>query len=664
MAGELCTGPSLYTPILIECTHSGKSTTLTAIAGLTAATTGTIAFSAGQGVGFCPQGNVLLELCTVEENVGIFNRLKSSGRMDSKAEIHELIRSCDLDKKIGARISSLSGGQMRKLQLCLMFTGGTQICLVDECSSGVDTLARRSLQNILLRERSRSNRTIILTTHFLDEADALSDRIAILSNGTLRAEGTAPEIKSSFGARYRIHVHRTAHTKSVPSFAGAIRQDIHDRTILTVPGSAQVADLLTILESQGFSDCGIDGPTIEDVFMGIADEMKDTSTSPKDFPTVIDSTDKPMSILTDNSRRPVALEKAALDLHGGNYVNLFEQWLILFRKRATIFRRNPVPNMLVLFLPIVATILTALFLRGFQRTGCSPGARVTSPPVRALATQTNYSFLVGPSSRFSVEVIGRIASTLPSRVSDTTKNATRQTLTSSLRMVESQSDFDTYLHQRFSSLTPGGFYIGGQGFSATLIYRGDGDVSLAAISQNALNNVLFNQSVATQYQPFAAPLKADGSNTLQFCVYLGLSMAVYPAFFALYPCTERLKKVRALQYSNGVRAVPLWLAHVVWDFLFVLAGAVISIVILSTSTNAWYHLEYLFVVFCLYGLASALYSYTISLFAQSQVGDVLNPLRASTEWFYLVGGICTFGRFTSHHVPVDHCRLHQYSYIL
>lgn len=58
--------------------------------------------------------------------------------------------------------------------------------------------------------------------------------------------------------------------------------------------------------------------------------------------------------------------------------------------------------------------------------------------------------------------------------------------------------------------------------------------------------------------------------TLQLILYFGLAMSVYPAFFALYPTVERLRKVRALHYSNGIRAAPLWLAYLAFDFLFVL----------------------------------------------------------------------------------------------
>ena len=99
--------------VLLGANGSGKSTTLDAIAGLSKITCGTIAIN-GKGIGYCPQRNVLFKECTVEENVSIFNQLKSTTVPASKTEIHQLIDDCDLSRKLHSRASSLSGGQMSK----------------------------------------------------------------------------------------------------------------------------------------------------------------------------------------------------------------------------------------------------------------------------------------------------------------------------------------------------------------------------------------------------------------------------------------------------------------------------------------------------------------------------------------------------------------------
>src|SRR5438046_2581995 len=140
-------------------------------------TSGTITVDGRRGLGICPQKNVLWPDVKVSEHIRIFNDLKTSGKGDGK-EILQLIKSVDLDRKLHAKAKTLSGGQKRKLQLGMMLTGGSGVCAVDEVSSGLDPLSRRKIWDILLAERGR--RTIILTTHFLDEADLLADHIVIL----------------------------------------------------------------------------------------------------------------------------------------------------------------------------------------------------------------------------------------------------------------------------------------------------------------------------------------------------------------------------------------------------------------------------------------------------------------------------------------------------
>ncbi|MCJ1287874.1 hypothetical protein MMC26_007226 [Xylographa opegraphella] len=603
--------------VLLGANGSGKSTTLDAIAGLTTVTSGSISVDFRQGLGFCPQKNVLWKELTVAEHVSIFNRLKSTGKPASKAENTELIKACDLDRKIGARAGSLSGGQMRKLQLTLMFTGGSRVCLIDECSSGVDALARRKLQDILLAERSRSNRTMIFTTHFLDEADLLSDYIAIMSKGSIKTEGTAPEIKHSLGM-YRIHLYHTPGNVGsfAPAFDDIVRKEMYDQTTYLVPDSSQAADLLSVLEAQGFKDYQISGPTIEDAFMKISEEM--TMEGKLSHEAVLDVEEKGVVQVSEVHGSETDSEKE-LNLLTGKRIGPFRQGWVLFQKRATVFRRNALPNLAALLIPIIAAGLTTLYISSFGGAGCNPIDQVSASRIASLASEYNYDLVIGPASALSLESLQRIQSTLPGGGSPSTGGTNLSTLESSVHMVNSLADFNTYITQNYANVTPGGFYLGDHDSPPVFAYQGDAGIALATITQNALDTLLTNISIASQYQTFDIPWQADQGSTLQFSVYLGLAMAIYPSFFALYPCVERLRNVRALHYSNGVRSLPLWLAYILWDYVFVLVGAVVSIIILRAVNDVWYGLGYLFVVFALYGLTCTLGSYVVSLFAKSQL---------------------------------------------
>ena len=557
---------------------------------------------------------------TVSEHVSIFNRLKSTNAIATKAENAELIKDCDLDRKINARAGSLSGGQMRKLQLTLMFTGGSRVCLIDECSSGVDALARRRLQDILLAERSRSNRTMIFTTHFLDEADLLSDYIAIMSKGSIKTEGTAPEIKHSLGL-YRVHLYHTPGNSfaSVPAFEGIARNEMYDQTTYLTPTSAQAADVLSMLEQQGFKDYQISGPTIEDAFMKISEEMIIEGKSINHTPKKAKS--GTAVAVSDEKSSDTDVSEKELQLLTGTRIGPFRQGWVLFRKRATVFRRNALPNMAALLIPIIAAGLTTLFISGFGGAGCQPIDQVSASDIENLASQATFDLVVGPASAVSLESLQLIQATLPGGGSGSGSGAGPYltTLESSVHMVNSLAEFNDYINQNYANVTPGGIYLGDQSSHPTFAYQGNGDIALATTTQNALDILLINITIASSYSSFDIPWQADQGNTLQFCVYLGLAMAIFPSFFALYPCVERLRNVRALHYSNGVRSLPLWLAYIAWDCIFVLASAVVSIIILRAVSDVWYGLGYLFVVFAFYGLTCTLGSYVVSLFAKSQV---------------------------------------------
>jgi hypothetical protein len=117
-----------------------------------------------------------------------------------------------------------------------------------------------------------------------------------------------------------------------------------------------------------------------------------------------------------------------------------------------------------------------------------------------------------------------------------------------------------------------------------MTYLGNGGVVGGLVVLSTLDNILSDVPISTQYQQFAVPFAPNTGKTLQLILYLGLAMSVYPAFFALYPTVERLRKVRALHYSNGIRAAPLWIAYLAFDFIFVLIiSAVVTAILVGVS---------------------------------------------------------------------------------
>lgn len=603
--------------VLLGANGSGKSTTLDAIAGLTSITTGSIQVHYPEkegGFGLCPQKNVLWADLTVAEHVKIFNSIKSAERSKNKSEVSSLLMDCDIHRKTNAYSKTLSGGQKRKLQLAMMFVGGSSVCCVDEVSSGLDPISRRKIWDILLAERGR--RSIILTTHFLDEADLLSDHIAILSKGSLRAAGTAVELKHKLGSGYRVHVYRQGTGKKVPRYEDIPGNDLYDQTVYSLPNSAAAAAFVARLEEDGIREYQVNGPTIEDVFLKVAEEIRldedDSERSPS--PVSLSEKETDTKVVTIPNTR----EKASMpQLVTGKRIGMPQQAWVLFRKRFVVLRRNYLPYMAALLIPIIAAGLVTLFLKNFQKAGCSPQSSISISDIASLSSQVSYNLVVGPSSKLPRAALAQFAQSLPGAGEPGSTNLTG--FIESLHMVDTLDEFHNYIDARFANVTPGGFFLGQGSAPPTFAWRGNGDISFATIIQNAFDSFLTGVSISNQYQAFDQPWGASVGSALQMITYFGLAMSVYPAFFALYPTIERLRNVRALHYSNGVRALPLWLAYMTFDFIIVLLVSAIAVIILLTYSNIWYHGEYLFLVFFLYGLAATLMSYVVSLFARSQL---------------------------------------------
>ncbi|KAI4263384.1 MAG: hypothetical protein L6R42_001463, partial [Xanthoria sp. 1 TBL-2021] len=602
--------------VLLGSNGSGKSTTLDAIAGLNTVTSGDVTVDGFGGLGICPQRNVLWDKLTAYEHVRIFNRLKSSEKPSTKGEIQDLIKACDIDRKKDSRAGYLSGGQKRKLQLSMMFTGGSRVCCVDECSSGVDALARKKLWDILLAERGA--RTIIFTTHFLDEADLLSDQIAILSKGNLKAFGSAVELKHKLGNGYRIHVfNNSTNRDALGDMANISKKVMYDRTIYTLPTSAEAADFIRNLERLNIDNYEISSPTIEEIFFNITEEAESAKFRQPLRAAEVESEGKASGEMGEVSD---VSPGNGLQLQTGRQLGVIRQAFTLFRKRWTVFQRNYLPSAAALLIPIIAAGLVTLFLKGFTIPGCSPTSQISRSDIDSLLTQVNYTIAIGPTDKIPRDAAQRIGVTLPAASGSGGGGGDPNKLADSIHPVDgSLEEFNKYISQNFANVTPGGFFLGNENAPPTFAYKGNGDLSLATITQNALDTILTNVSISSQYQAFDTPWVSSAGKNLQLVVYFGLAMSAYPAFFALYPTLERLRNVRQLHYSNGVRSISLWSAYATFDFIIVLIVSVVSIIIFRGVTDQWYHLEYLFVVLFCYGLASTLLSYVISLFARSQL---------------------------------------------
>jgi len=206
---------SLY---LVSSKGAGKTTTINMILGAVAPTSGT-AYIAGKDirteipeirrdVGVCMQHDCLFPQLTVREHIEFFSRLKGlyskASREQADKQVSQAMEDVALLEKQNTLSRNLSGGMKRKLSVAISFCGGSKVVILDEPTSGMDPYSRRFTWNLI--RHYRQNRCIILTTHFMDEADILGDRIAIMADGRLRCVGSSMFLKKTYGVGYQLTI--------------------------------------------------------------------------------------------------------------------------------------------------------------------------------------------------------------------------------------------------------------------------------------------------------------------------------------------------------------------------------------------------------------------------------------------------------------------------
>jgi hypothetical protein len=304
-----------------------------------------------------------------------------------------------------------------------------------------------------------------------------------------------------------------------------------------------------------------------------------------------------------------------LSLSTGTRTSVWKQVQILFCKRWTILSQSWLPYATAVVIPIAVAGLALLFLKGKHAPGCSPARTVRKGIVHSFADQTALDMVVGPSSRFAGGELDRFKRLLLGG----SLSSTQQDIEMSIQTVDSLGAFNDYIDHHQGNVTPGGVFLGDANTAPTFAYVGEKGPQNAIYTQNVLDAFLSNVSMSTQYAAFDTPWTASAGQALELIIVIGLALTIYPGFFALYPCFERTRHVRALHYSNGVRPLPLWLAYLLFDGAFVvLISAVVVIILTSVSTNL-YHVAYLFPVFVLAGLASTVASYIMSQLAATQL---------------------------------------------
>jgi len=217
-----------------------------------------------QSISLTGQFAAVDEVLTAEENILMICRLSGLTAAESRIRTKELLTQFDLVPAARKRVKTYSGGMRRRLDLAISLAVSRPVLFLDEPTTGLDTTSRRALWDIILQLKEQGI-TIFLTTQYLEEADQLADRIAVIDKGHIVALGTAKELKSRVGGEM-LELHNAK-----------------DELIVTVPTSGSIHDVNQALNELSRTlpqetRVSIRRPSMDDVFLALTNkEMEVTS---------------------------------------------------------------------------------------------------------------------------------------------------------------------------------------------------------------------------------------------------------------------------------------------------------------------------------------------------------------------------------------------------
>ena len=608
---------------------AGKTTTINMLCGLYDATAGDATVfgrsirtdmpTIRSSIGFCPQHDVLYPELTVWEHLEFYGRIKGVSEEQLQGEVAFRIAQVGLGGKEHNNGAQLSGGMKRKLSLAIAYLGNSSFIVLDEPTAGLDPVSRRFVWDII--QANKKGKVTLLTTHFMDEADILGDRIGIVANGVMRCCGSSSFLKARYGIGYHLDIAFPSEVKSVnPAAHAQLIEEVVPGSkrdagigseisfLLPLKGTPSFPQLLRQLEARkatlGHESVGLSLTTLEEVFLRIADDSDefhgdgsrpDKEASADNVQVAVVALPSSASPVSDeespssdaaargSARRRSSFSSALPASHSKNQTNASQpllkdvdiepaggsrtdHFVAIFTRRLLQFSPARAPANLVfnMVIPILFVILAGI-------AGSSTSAAGVSYPFLQMSPSTalRASTSQGPAVTTIYSTASNIASAAPLVINQQpSQTALIDTLVSRIQNPQS----DTNMDSAFSFDSTSGQY----GVYINRQFRHALPVALNYLASNA------GGSPPVAFTLYNAPLvfqiNRAPPGVFAFLILVEFAFCLAPGAIISKAVIERASKARHLLRVMGTRTWVYWATNALFDLIWLLIFALVCII--------------------------------------------------------------------------------------
>ena len=629
--------------VLLGHNGAGKTTTMNMLTGMLEMTQGdcvvygksvkTNLRSARGEIGFCPQHNILWPSLTCMEHLLYFAALKGLSGDAARDQALLMLKKVDLLDKKDIFSKNLSGGQKRKLSVAIAFIGGSRLILLDEPTAGMDVAARRHTWD-LLREMS-AGRTIVLTTHYMDEADLLGNRVAIMSKGALHSYGSPMFLKARLGTGYvmRLSFERavgdpTPIVKRVQEkIPGASLKEHKGQEVaisLPIEAVGEFAHCIKYMEAPdlqkqlGMSGISMSVSTLEDVFVRIALEEEAEDAPPSPAPVTPPHSAAAATTAAQNNDHQYQALDVCYETKASTNPSIARQLFGLLKKRWCNTKRDRRTIVIQVFLPLGSIILAMLL------------TLLKAPDFHSLTLD------LGMYGSVKQEVAFANCDTLPEFFS---RQYTSVDALNNYPGFNQSYNFSMHLLDTFKTHGDLERFVGASCNDASQNWNSPTTTSTTVLFTNSSALHSLPQILNELYNAIARRVSGNNATLLRVATYplpftdrqsttFNSLTTLIVGFFILIPFTfipstyvswvvkERECKAKHLQFVSGVNFIIYWVSNFIFDLVSFLFTECLAIVVFAIFGRGEYvdseNIPVTILLFLLYGISAIAAAYCIS----------------------------------------------------